>query len=218
MIKLAIIDESELMRSGLRAAMERCGNMQVVAAYDRIASMLPDAEGLGVEVVLADLNWPDVNDFRICQQIREVSPNTKVLALSDSHKDEEMFAALLCGASGYLAKSASSRELLRCVRVIAAAGLCIDEEVTKRVLHRLVDIDSDGSPNLVQDLTKREMVVLSMVAEGYSNAKIAKELCLSISTVKGSITQIRFKLQISSRVELAIFAIQLESLSHQVIN
>ena len=208
MIKLVIVEPSELLRMGLKATLEDDEDIQVLAEYETIRNLLPHAKDLKANIVLASINWPDVDDFEFYQKIRSVSPETKLLALSQQQRDEEVFAALMSGASGYLPKSVSSDELLKGIRVAAAGGLYFNSGVTKRVIDKLMRMNEGLRPARLEGLSEREIDMLSLVTQGYTNAEIAQTVSLSISTVKNIITRIKDKLMVNSRVELATFAVQ----------
>ena len=208
MIKLVIVEQSEILRMGLKATLEDDEDIQVLAEYDTIRNLLPHAKDLNANLVLASLNWPDVGDFELCQKMRSISPDTKLLALAQKQVDEEMFAALMSGASGYLPKSVTSDELLRGVRIAAAGGVYFNSGATRRVIDKLMRMSEGFRPARLEGVSERDLKMLSFVAQGYTNAEISQTFNLSNSTVKNVITRLKDKLKVNSRVGLATFAVQ----------
>ena len=208
MIDLVIVEPNEILRIGLRSMLEDDMNIQVLGEYESFRAFLPHVGDLNANIVVVSVNWPQVDDFELFKKMRITSPNTKVFALSGKQRDEELFAALMFGASGYLAIDIGKDELIHGVRVAAAGGHYFDIRVAKRILNHLMRMNHSHRTVKVEGLTERESQMLTLVALGYTNMEITQRLRLSASTVKNLVARLKEKLRVNSRVQLATFAMQ----------
>ena len=190
-------------------AVEAGGVIRVVGDYGHGEEVLVNIVRLRPQVVLIGLKWPTPEGLETCREIRGTLPTTKVVMLSSTERQEETLASIMAGASGLVSTIASRNELLRTIQVVASGGSYFDQRVTERVLGRLQEMSSEDSRLAAdQGLTHRELAVLTLVAQGHSNAEIAESLYVATSTVRNNITRIRSKLDLDSRAKLVAYAIR----------
>jgi two-component system, NarL family, response regulator DevR len=206
MIRIMLVDDHELVRMGIQAAIDSADDMQVVGSLPDGASAIREAPIARPDVVLLDVLMPGIDGIETCRQLREESPETRIVMLT-SHTDEDaVFAAILAGASGYLLKNTSSKAIVDAVRAVFEGRSTLDPSVTAGVLERLRNSDSaDAAPGL-KDLSEREQEVLVLVAEGMTNLEIAERLVLSPHTIRNHVSSILTKLDLRRRSDAAVFA------------
>ena len=208
LISLTIVDESEFLRLGLRAAIETGGDIEVVGDFRLNCETLAEVEQLGPDVVLLSMRWPATEGLAACREIRGAVPSTKVVMLSSTEREEEVLASIMAGASGLVSTNASRTELIRTIRVASNGGSYFDWGVTERVLDRLQELNGSEAASIPDALTDRELSILAMIAEGCGNGEIAERLNVATPTVRNAITRIRSKLGLNSRPKLVAYAVQ----------
>jgi len=172
-------------------------------AVERIVDLMPD-------LVLMDVGMPGVSGIEATRQVRALVPSVKVAILTVSERDEDLFAAVRAGATGYLLKEVSIEELPEAVRAVARGHSLISPTMASRlltefnVLSRRVEEERGNVPRL----SDRELEVLRLVARGLSNREIATELVIAENTVKNHVRNILEKLQLRSRMEAAMYAVR----------
>ncbi len=204
---MAIVDESEFLRLGLRVAIETSGDIEVIGEFAPGEETVAEMERLRPDVILLSMRWPATEGLAACREVREAVPSTKVVMLSSMERDEEVLASIVAGASGYTCTNVSRDELVRTIRVAARGGSYFDGSVTARVIGRLQELSGDASP-VGDGLTDREASILALLAEGFDNGEIGERLNVATSTVRNNITRIRSKLSLDSRSKLIAYAFQ----------
>jgi two-component system nitrate/nitrite response regulator NarL len=207
-LRVLIIDDHTLFRSGLKELLERRGIEVVATAGDGeegcalAATSRPD-------VILLDVRMPGIGGLTVLERLKEAGIETPVLMLTTSSEDRDLVAAVRAGAAGYLLKDLEPDELIDALGKIIAGECVIAPEMTG-VLARVVQGDEPiaSSDDRFSELTPREMEILCHLAEGQSNKVIARELGISNGTVKLHVRAILRKLQVSSRVEAAVLAVE----------
>jgi DNA-binding NarL/FixJ family response regulator len=197
--RVLVVDDHPVYRDGLAALLGSLDDIEVVAVADDGESAV--AAATGVDVVLMDLNLPGVSGVEATSRITS-SPNAPaVLVVTMVDDDDTVVAALRAGARGYVLKGAAGEEIAAAVRTVAAGGAVFGPGVAAQVLRmsREPVTDPDG-------LTDRERDVLSLLADGSSNAQIARQLGLSLKTVQNYVSRILDKLQVSDRTQAALHA------------
>ncbi|PZG20174.1 response regulator [Nonomuraea aridisoli] len=208
MTRVVLVDDQTLVRQGIRSLLE-IAEVDVVgeaddgrAALDVIASATPD-------VVLLDLRMPRYDGIWTLQRLRELGVETPVLVLTTFNDDALVLDALRAGARGYLLKDVTLEQLTRAVRTLADGGTLIAPSITDRLLRAIRSGPSpsgaDAPPR--QELTERELEVLRLVAEGYSNREIAGALFLAEGTVKNHVSTILLKLDARDRTNAVLRAL-----------
>jgi len=204
-IRILIADDHGLIRAGLRALLENVPEIQVVGEAADGVSIVKLVAELLPNIVLMDISMPGMNGIEATSKVREISPETQVLAMT-VHEDESMLREMIrAGASGYIIKRALESELIQAIRIISQGNVYIYPSLTRALLK---DVAPDASDNGAKkdDLTPREKDVLQLLARGYTNRQIAQELSISPRTVEGHRSSLVGKLGFSSRMELLNFA------------
>ena len=204
-IRLIVVDDHELVREGIRHFLDSKDDLDVLAegasgreAIDLVAEHQPD-------IVLMDLQMNDLDGVEATQQIKENYPEVKVVILTSYHDDEFIFPALRAGALSYILKDLNPEDLVEAVRAAARGEAVLNPQVAARVLRESYG-PKDLLPNVFTELTKRELEILKLIADGKNNAVIAQELDITEGTVKGHVTNILSKLNVSDRTQAAVFA------------
>ena len=214
MIRLAIVDDNRMLRLGLGAALASGCGIDLVGDFDLKNEFMPEIERLKPDLVLMGMKWPAMDRIGVCRNIRSENPATQVLMLASEVRDEEVLASIMAGASGYIAMNSHRPELIRAIHVIAGGGYYFESSAVDRVIGRLQDLnivaDLDGSGS--DGLTEREVLILNMIAEGFGNTEISTNLGVSAKTVRNNITELRSKLDLRSRSQLAAYAVRREIL------
>ena len=196
------------MRTALRVALEADGLAEVVGESGLSDEVVSDVEQLRPDVVLLGMRRPHLSrSAAICREIRSAYPSARVLMLSPNAWDDEVLTSILSGASGHLSMDVPRSELVLAVRLAVNGGAHFEKGVAERLIDRLGQNHrpSEGGPELSQ-LSARERMILSMVADGLNNGEIAAGLGIAAATVRNNLTNIRAKLGLDSRTKLVRFA------------
>ena len=205
-IKVAIIEDFKLTRVGLRCALNENNDMNVVAEAEDAIEGLKLIERSKPDVILMDLGLPGMNGIEATIKVKEMCPDTKVIALTSHDREEEVIAALSSGASAYCLKDIDPSKLADVVRDVAEGACWIDPMVSQMALNSFPKVDNIGFlPNKTQSegrvpLTEREYEVLKHLVTGKSNTEIAKELIVSVHTAKAHVCSILQKMCVNDRV------------------
>lgn len=207
MVTVIISESNELTRLGLKAALQTSDDIKVVGDYENAEMMLAGLNSLEPDVVIIGGPENIVERCRICLEVHTLRPTAKVLALTERLKDDDLYEIILSGASGEILTNAGSTEMVRSVDVVACGGLNFDSEALVRLLGRIPRRKGHAQQSVSSELTDRESAVLSFISQGYKNKEIGHALNVSNSTVKSDIVNIKSKLMLHSRAELAIYAV-----------
>lgn len=208
MIRVLLVDDQTLVRQGVRSLLEVAEDIEVSAeADDGMAALvaLNDAEP---DVILLDLRMPRHDGLWTLRTMRERGIDVPVLVLTTFDDDELVLAALRAGARGYLLKDVTLDQLTTAVRTLAADGTLVQPSITDKLLRAIHSghIPDDQSA-VVQELTDRELQILRLVAEGYTNRDIAGALFLAEGTVKNHVSSVLLKLDTSDRTKAVLRAL-----------
>ena len=205
MIRVVVVDDEELVRSGFRLILEAAGDIEVVAtatggqAVKEIGLHRPD-------VVLLDIRMPDVDGLTILREVRGLAKPPVVAMLTTFDSDEYIATALRSGAAGFILKDTGPNQLAQVVRTLAAGGVVLSPKVTKTVVDGFLSDSGAAAAAQVEKLTERERAVLVLIADGLSNADIGARVHVSVGTVKDHVSAILTKLGVGSRVQAALVA------------
>ena len=207
-IRLMIVDDHEVVRSGLRMIFDPEEDLEVVGEAGSAAEAVQVASAVDPDVILMDVRMEGMSGIDACREIKSVHPEVKVLMFTSFGEEEAVTASIVAGASGYLLKNMGRLELLKAIRGVAAGQSLLDPSVTRKVMERLARLSAREEERLVEALSDRERGVLALVAEGLTNKVIASNLVLSENTVRNHVSRILEKLGLSRRSEAASFATQ----------
>ncbi len=205
LITLLLADDHTLFREGLRALFDSVADTAVAGEATTGAEAVRQAENLQPDVVLMDIQMPDMNGIEATRQIVQTSPHIGVIIVTMFEDDESLFAAMRAGARGYVLKGADQDEMLRAIRAVARGEALFGPAIAAR----LMSFFNSSNPPAVAtfpDLTERELEVLQLLAKGLSNQEIADRLVISVKTVRNHVSNIFSKLQVVDRVQAVIRA------------
>ena len=202
-IRVLIVDDHALVRSGLRFFLLAFDDLELVGEADSGEGALAMCAQARPDVVMMDLMMPGMSGATATQVIRERWPKIQVVALTNFQDAEIVRSALQAGAAGYLLKNVSADDLADAVRAAHAGRSTLAPEATAALIHA-----ATHTPTLGFDLTAREWEVLTLLVEGLSNSEIGERLVISLSTVKFHVSNVLSKLGVSSRAEAVALALQ----------
>lgn len=206
-ISILIVDDHEVVRNGMRSYLETLPDFTVVGeaasgeeAVTLVSELIPD-------IVLMDLIMPGMDGIETTRRVKQVSPRTQVVVLTSYHEDIHIFPALKAGAISYILKDMKMEKLVDVLHRAIQGEVTLHPRIASRVLQNLRGEDGE-EPQLVAELTERELDVLKLIAAGLSNTQIAAKLFISENTVKGHVSNILSKLHLADRTQVAVFAWQ----------
>ena len=206
-ISVLLVEDHQIVREGTRQLLTQWNDIKVTGEAEDGLDALAQAEILQPDVIVMDVRLPKMNGIEATRLIANKMPNCKILILSAYDDDSYVFPLLEAGASGYLLKSSSGSELAEAIRSIMNGGTVLSPSIGTKLIHHLGISEKKPGRDSSKNLTNRELEVLKSVARGQSNKIIAKELGISIQTVQVHMRNIFSKLQIRSRSEALIYAV-----------
>jgi DNA-binding NarL/FixJ family response regulator len=208
-VRVLIVDDHDLFRSGLRNLLEEEG-VQIVGEASAGQEALNIVRELAPDVVVMDLNMPGMGGVEATRHISTIAPLTRVLMLTISDQDNDVIDAIMAGACGYLLKDSSIQDLIAGIRAASLGESLISPTIAAKVLQRVRASSSQPEieTTIRAELSDREIEVLKLIANGKDNAMIAGELHISPKTVKNHISNILMKLQIDNRIQAAVYAVR----------
>ena len=207
MIRVLIVDDQQLVRSGFRLILEAEDDLTVVGEAADGAEAVELARRSSPDVVLMDVQMPVMDGLAATRTITGGATGPAVVILTTFDRDDYVFEALRAGAAGFLLKNAPPERLVEAVRIVAAGDGLLAPEVTRRVIAELARRPSTPDPaGVLAPLTDREREVLTLVAAGMSNAEIGAALYLGEATVKTHVSNMLLKLRLRDRVQAVILA------------
>ncbi len=209
-IRVLIVDDHAILRQALRQLLELEGEVEVIGDAENGREAIAAAEKLLPDVVLMDMVMPGLNGLEATRQIRKRFPKTRVLILTGYMEDEQILSALRAGASGYVVKRSDTAELLLGIQAVHRGNTYFssaisDGDAINQFLWQAKKEDGKAGYDL---LTSREREVLQLIAEGYSNQRIAQELFISVKTVEAHKAHIMSKLRANNRTDLIRYALR----------
>jgi DNA-binding NarL/FixJ family response regulator len=204
-VRVLIADDHPLFREGMRGRLDRVADIEVVgeaASGDEAVEM---ARKLELDVILMDIKMPGLNGIEATREILRASPEIGVVVLTMFEDDDSVFAAMRAGAKGYLLKDSGGEGVIHAIRAVASGEAVFGPGVAERIMG-FFSVPRPRQQRLFPELTEREEEILSLVAQGKSNQEIARQLFVSLKTVRNHVSNILLKLQVADRAQAVIRA------------
>ena len=208
MIRILLADDHALFRQGLKSLLETEDDLRVIGEAQTGREAVRYAADTKPDVILMDIQMPELDGVKATQSILEINPNANVIILTMYRQDSYVFEAVKAGARGYLLKDVDSTALIAAIHQIYEGGTLLDPEMAKNVLEDF-RVKKESLPDENRgDLTEREAAILRLLAQGSSNQEIALKLNISEKTVRNRLSEIFAKLQLNNRTQAALYAIR----------
>ena len=210
-IRVLVVDDHALFRRGLEMVLEQEPDIEVVGEAGDGGQAIQKAIETAPDIVLMDVRMPKGSGIEACREIKEAVPSAKVIMLTISDEEADLYEAIKAGATGYLLKEISIEEVASAIRAVQNGQSLISPSMASKLLTEfatMVKRTGEKEQLPTPRLTDREMEVLRLVARGLNNRDIAKELFISENTVKNHVRNILEKLQLHSRMEAVVYAVR----------
>ena len=205
-IRVIVADDQSMVRAGFRMLLGGEEDIEVVAEASNGLEAVDKAARFDPDVILMDIRMPELDGLEATRRILAADDTARVLILTTFDLDEYVYEALAAGASGFVLKDDPPEQLLAAIRTVAAGDALLSPTVTKRVIAQFSRLPRPSPPQAFDELTAREREIFRLLANGSSNAEIAKELYIGETTVKTHVTHIFQKLDLRDRVQAVVLA------------
>ena len=205
-LRVLIADDHPLFRDGLRAMFESEAEIELVGEAATGGEAVALAAELQPDVVLMDVQMPDMDGIEATRKVLACAPRAKVLMVTMFEDDDSVLAAVRAGARGYMVKGMRSADAIRAIRAVAEGEAIFGQAIAERLVHMLANAKQGTGPEAFPELTERERQTLDLIAQGHKNAAIAELLHLSPKTVRNYVTSIFDKLELADRSQAIIRA------------
>jgi len=206
MIRVLIADDHPVFLDGLRALLSTADDIEIIGEVATGTRVVEACAELQPDVVIMDLQMPELNGIDATRRIAAATPGVGVLVLTMFEDDESVFAAMRAGARGYLLKGARQAEIVRAVHAVAGGEAIFGPSVAQRIIAFFTTARPAGVPGAFPELTERERAVLELLAQGETNQMIARRLFLSPKTVRNYVSNVFGKLQVADRAQAVVRA------------
>jgi DNA-binding NarL/FixJ family response regulator len=204
-VRVLIAEDHPLFREGMRGRLDRVADVAVVGEAASGDEAVELAKELEPDVILMDIKMPGLNGIEATREIQQASPQIGVLVLTMFEDDDSVFAAMRAGAKGYLLKDSGGEGVVHAIRAVASGEAVFGPGVAERIIG-FFSAPRAAPKRAFPELTEREEEVLSLVAQGKSNQEIARQLFVSLKTVRNHVSNILLKLQVADRAQAVIRA------------
>jgi DNA-binding NarL/FixJ family response regulator len=205
-VRVLIADDHPLFREGMRGRLDRVADVAVVGEAASGDEAVELAHKLEPDVILMDIKMPGLNGIEATREIQQASPQIGVLVLTMFEDDDSVFAAMRAGAKGYLLKDSGGEGVVHAIRAVARGEAVFGPGVADRIMGFFAAPRAAAPQRAFPELTEREEEVLSLVAQGKANREIARQLFVSLKTVRNHVSNILLKLQVADRAQAVIRA------------
>jgi NarL family two-component system response regulator LiaR len=205
-IRVLVVDDHAIVRKGICALLATESRIDVVGEASDGREAVDLARSLQPDVILMDLVMPGMDGLEAIQQINDRQPETRILVLTSFSSVDRVLPAIRAGALGYLLKDSGPQELVRAIDQVYGGNSSLHPAIARKLLEEISQPSGQGGEG--ESLTDREVTVLKLVAQGYSNRDIADELTVSEATVRTHVSHILAKLELSSRTQAALYALR----------
>ncbi len=205
-IRVLIADDHLFFRDGLKALLLAAVDTEVVGEAATGEEAIELAAKFQPDVILMDLQMPDVDGIEATRRIIQTSPHIKVLMVTMFEDEQSVFAAMRAGARGYVLKGVKHDEMLRAIRAVSSGEAIFSPSIATQLMNFFATSQAELPRTIFPELTEREREVLTLIAQGKSNAAIAEALTISLKTVRNHVSNIFSKLQVADRAQAAIRA------------
>ncbi|MEM7112496.1 MAG: response regulator transcription factor [Chloroflexota bacterium] len=212
MVTVLIVDDHAMVREGLLTFLELNEGIEVIGEASNGQEAIALTKRLSPDIVLMDLVMPETDGIAATKAIRQQHPNTKVIALTSFGEEDRVVAAVRAGAAGYLLKNVSPPDLVRAIEDVYRGDVHLHPAIARTLVEQVTDSPTNPPP---PDLTKRELEVLQLIANGFTNQDIAVELGIVVKTVKVHVGNILKKLGLADRTQAAVYAIRMGLVSDE---
>ncbi|MDD5467886.1 MAG: response regulator transcription factor [Anaerolineales bacterium] len=210
MLRMLLVDDHVLFRKGLAALLATRPGIQVVGEASDGLEALAVAHDLLPDVILMDIHMPKCSGLEATRRIKRELPHVKIVMLTVSDDDQDLFEAIKSGAQGYLLKDLEPNQLYNLLENISGGDVPLSGTIAAKILKVFTrsDLGSPQQPEVIDELTTREISILQLVAEGKTNREIASDLYISENTVKIHLRNILEKLHLQNRIQAAVYAVR----------
>jgi DNA-binding NarL/FixJ family response regulator len=205
-LRLLIVDDHPMFRNGMRALLAADASTEVAGEAPTGEEAIALAASLQPDVILMDIQMPGVSGIEATRQILHTSPHIRILVVTMFEDDQSVFTAMRAGARGYVLKGASPEEMLRAIQAVGSGEAIFSQSIATRMLDFFSGLQPTAFPHVLPELTDREREILNLIAQGQSNAAIAKQLVLSPKTISNYVSNIFSKLQVVDRAQAMLRA------------
>lgn len=207
-LRLLLADDHRIFRQGLRELIERKTDFEVVGEAATGREVLDQVETLRPNVVLLDIQMPEMDGVEVARQLGRTHPEVKLIMLTMYRQDEHLFEAIKAGARAYLLKDTDAEELISVIRRVHSGEAVLDPGVTGRVFDEFKRLSAGAAPRVESPLSERELEIVELLVEGCDNRTIANRLYLSEKTVGNRMSEIFQKLGVTNRTQAALVAVE----------
>ncbi|VBB09705.1 luxr bacterial regulatory protein hth signature [Lucifera butyrica] len=213
MIKLLIAEDQEIIRQSLEIMLSNKPGIDIVGSAENGKEVLKLVKKVLPDVILMDIRMPEMDGVQCIEMIKDAWPQIKIIVLTTFDDDEYVFNALKNGASGYLLKGISVKELVEAIRIVHGGGALINPNIAVKVFKFFsqmanADYIVNVTKNAMEDLSKNELKIIQFIGMGMSNKEITEKLRFSEGTIRNYISNILSKLNLRDRTQIAIYAVQ----------